>query len=78
MNFTPPILVNLWRNWNLYALLVGIKQLLWKSVQADFILLYFIHYIFVGVFLGGITIIFSFYKSKVCGNAALSDDGSIL
>ena len=63
---------------NLYALLVGIKQLLWKSVQADLILLFFIHYIFLGFFFEGITIIFSFYKSKVCGNGAFSDDGSIL
>ena len=66
--------MNTWRSWNLYALLVGIMQLLWKSVQADLILLYFLHYIFVG-FLGGITIISSFYKLKGCGNSALSDDG---
>ena len=52
MNFTPPVLVNTWRSWNLYALLVGIMQLLWKSVQADLILLYFLHYIFVGFFWG--------------------------
>ena len=41
MNFTLPMLMKMWRNWNPYALLVGIMQLLWKTVQADLILLRF-------------------------------------
>ena len=50
---------------NLYALLVGIKQLLWKSVQADLILLFFIHYIFVGFFfLRGLLLFFLFTNRR--------------
>ena len=45
--------------------------------RPHFIVFHSLH--FCGVFFwGGITIIFSFYKLKVCGNAALSDGGSIL